>query len=53
MFLPSGTLGKKKKKKINKLFLWFVLVAAGILGVLKQGAQDTIRKRTDQLSGTG
>lgn len=50
MFLPSSALGKKK---INKLFLWFVLVAAGILGVLKQGAQDTIGKRTDQLSGTG
>lgn len=55
MFLPSCALGekKKKRKKINKLFLWFVLVAAGILGVLKQGTQDTIGKRTDQLSGTG
>lgn len=40
------------KQKINKPFLWFVLVAAGILGVLKQGAQDAIGKRTDQLSET-
>lgn len=54
IFLPSCALGKKRKKKrkINKLFLWFVLVAAGISDVLNRDAQATIGKRTDQLSGT-
>lgn len=51
IFLPSCALGKKKRKT-NKLFLWFVLVAAGISDVLNRGAQATIGKRTDQLSGT-